>query len=174
MTLVQEDNVKEMPELSEDERELRKHLDVKNKLDCIILDITWKVGEKLVPTKIRIDKNLINYDMIPEELKTGQENPDFHFARCIWGNLQWPSPAEIKSNMLKDIKKYFNDKIEDIHIFKSGHVHEKDTVIITHASGDQPIVWIKFLNKKITDEQWKNYQESLAGKDSVIIDQKEL
>lgn len=170
MTEEDKDNVRDIPELSEEEREFRKHLDVKNKLDCIILDITWKVNNKLVPTKIRIDRNLIKYDMVPEPLKTDKENPDFHFARCVWGNLQWDNPQKIKENMLKDINKWFNNEIKDLHIFSKGHIHEPDTVIITHADGkDTPIVWIKFLKEKITDEAWKQYEESRAGKESVVM-----
>ena len=168
MTLEVSDNVKDIPELSEEEKELWKHLDTKNKLNCITLDITWKVGNTQIPTNIRIDKNLLNYEQIPEPLKTNGQDPYFHFARCIWGNLQWPSPNEIKSNMIKDIKKNFNNELIDVYILKAGHIHISDTVIITDTN-NKTIVWIKFLRKEITEKEWRSHQESRAGKESVIM-----
>ena len=149
------------------EEEFRKHLDVKNMIPRVDLDISWDLKGKIIPTKIKFDKRLIKYDMVPEALKVNKNEADYHFSRCLWESLQWESD-QIKINMLKNVKKVFNDEIDEIHIFKSGHINEPMTAIITHNNGS-PIVWIKFLTKKIDDTVWKNYEESIAGKDAVII-----
>jgi len=152
--------------MSNEEKEFRKHLDVKNKIDVVVLDITWEVNGKEVPTKFRFDKRLIKPECIPDPLK---ENVEFHFCRAIWGALQFGSQKEIKENMIKYVTENFNDDVKDIHIFKSGMLNEPFTLIVSDVKTNSQIVWMKFLGEVITDETWKNYQESVAGKDSVVI-----
>ena len=85
------------------------------------------------------------------------------------GALQFNDPQEIKTKMKEYVNKYFNDSIQDIHIFAQGHVHEPYTVQIENKTTKKPIVWIKFLTEKIKDEVWKQHQESRAGKESVVM-----
>lgn len=158
---------KNLPQyVSDKEKEFRKHLDVKNKIDVVTLDIVWEMDKKKVPTKFRFDKRLIKDETVPDELK---EASDYHFCRAIWGALQFNSQKEIKDNMIQYVSKYFNDEVKDIHIFKSGTINEPFTLIVIDPNTNKQIVWMKFLGEVITDETWKKYQESVAGTNSVVI-----
>ena len=148
------------------EEEFLKKLDHDNKLTFTQFDIDWKVDSKIIPTKIRFDSNLIKLDMVPEILKPQAE---FHLARCIWGNLQWETPELIKINLIKSVKECFNDEIQDVHIFKTGHVHEPFSCVITNKNTGEPITWIKFLTIILDDKVWKEYIESRGGADSVVM-----
>jgi len=157
-----------MAELSSDEK-IYKHIDKKNKIDTVVLDITWKVGDEgSIPTKIRFDRNIINYEQTLKVI-SDEKMAEFQFARCIWGNLQWESQEEIKQKMLEDIQKYFNSEIKGIHIFGKGHIHEQDSIIIIDKRNDKMLTWIKLLRENIDDEVWKQFNDSLGGKDSVIM-----
>ena len=152
----------------QDEKEFRKHLDEKNKIDTKILKVQWQLeGNNVLNSIMRFDADLIINDFISSDVKA--EDPDLLFCKCIWGNLQWDTPALIKQNMLKDINKHFNPNIKDLHIFAKGHMHEKDTMIVIDAKTEKIITWIKFLREEITDKQWKDYVESQAGKEAVVI-----
>ena len=70
--------------------------------------------------------------------------------------------------MLNYVKQFFNNEINDIHIFSSGHLGEPYTCIITDGN-DKQMTWIKFLHEEISDEVWKNYQNSRAGDKSVLM-----
>lgn len=161
------DNENNLPDsISNKEKEFRRHLDIKNKIDIVTMEIVWNVNGKDVPTKFRFDSRLIKLECIPDDLK---ENVQFQFCRAIWGALQFNTQKEIKDNMIKYVTSYFNDDVRDIHIFKSGMLNEPFTLIVSDLKTDNQIVWMKFLGEVITDETWKNYQESVAGKDSVVI-----
>uniref|UniRef100_A0A6C0LJE3 Uncharacterized protein n=1 Tax=viral metagenome TaxID=1070528 RepID=A0A6C0LJE3_9ZZZZ len=152
----------------QDEKEFRKHLDEKNKIDTKILKVQWQLeGNNVLNSIMRFDANLIINDFISSDVKV--EDPDLLFCKCIWANLQWDTPALIKQNMLKDINKHFNPNIKDLHIFAKGHMHEPDSMIVIDAKTDKIITWIKFLREEITDKQWKEYSESIAGKEAVVI-----
>ena len=68
------------------------------------------------------------------------------------------------------IKEYFCLHME-VHIFTKGRVDEPDSCIVMNPKTDDQILWVKFLREKITDQIWRELEESKVGKDTVMIDQ---
>lgn len=140
--------------------ELMEHADREKKITIVTLIPTFEDGTKLI---FRVDKSIF--------VKSQDE---VRFCCAIKGAISFETPDEIKSNMLNYIRNDFNDKVEEINIFKHGPIHEPETCIIMDPNTGEQLMWIKFLYRKITDEDWKLLQESMAGKDSYIINSKQI
>lgn len=151
---------------SRDEINFRKRLNIEKGIDIITLDIVWDTGGVQVDTKFRFDKRLIKTEYVPEQLR---EQAEFNFCRAIWGALQFSTEREVRSNMFDYVNKYFNDEIKDIHFFKAGRADEPFTLIITDSQTGKQITWLKFLHEIITDEAWREYQDSTVGTNTVAI-----
>ncbi len=141
-----------------DESDLMKNADLEKKITVVTLVPTFGDGTKLI---FRVDKSI--FAKCQDEIR---------FCCAVKGALDFSTPAETKAKMLEYIRNDFNEKVEEVNIFKHGPIHEPETCIILDPNTGEQLMWIKFLYRKITDEDWRLLQESMAGKDSYLINSK--
>ena len=139
---------------SEEEIEFRKKLDHNKKIEIVQAVAKFQDGAHIL---FRIDKALLKHN----------SNED-QFCTAIKGAMDFKKIDLIKKYALEYISRDFDEEIVDLIITPHGNLHEKDTCVVMKLNGEQ-VIHIKFLRRKLTDDDWKVFRESIAGKDSVII-----
>ena len=166
MTTVDEERAKELIDVpydqlpkneisKEDQEYMDKNLDTSKKMTFITNLIQYKDDTSLV---FKFDTSLLR-----------KCKKDIQFCHAIKGALLWSNPDEVKKYLLEYIQRDFDPTIQEVYVKSNGRIDEPDICVVLDPKNNRQICWIKFLRHKINDENWKEFQESQAGTNTVII-----